>query len=385
MYLKHIELKNFGPHRHLDAYLAQGLVGITGRNGSGKSTVLGAVVLGLTGSYEHFDGIKPDNVNNVAGPDEESSVLLELEHDGAEMSVFRGLRRPEKSWLRVAGRTYTRAPDIAREINERLGVGASKLLSQFVVVRQGQLFSFLTMTPGDRAEAFQVLSNTGKAAAVVKAIEATIASDASLRDAAFGGGPDVAAVEELQWRVDNLTGEMAAVREKLDEAGTKVLRADTHTKARTVVQQYAQASKLDKEIEAAKGEHTRRAEAAREALQQKHSADADAKAAADSLAALRPAAHLARAALLTASRMAQAANQLAETRRELKEKVDKLAELKAATPVLHLREAERVALGERQAAGRARYKVLRATVDTLTAEGVVACPTCGTQIGRAHV
>lgn len=88
MWITEIELVNVGCHRRFRSQLTKGLVGIMGRNGAGKSTILNAIAASLSGDVIRYFGSK-DNAVRIGSDGEESFVKIVMEHRGSHKSLIR--------------------------------------------------------------------------------------------------------------------------------------------------------------------------------------------------------------------------------------------------------------------------------------------------------
>jgi len=163
MQLLQLEVKNWVHHRHKVCTFTRGLVAILGENGSGKSSLFGAVRWLLTGENPNY-GVKADNISQYAQPDEPAYAKLEFEHNGHFAVVTRHLRPDkEQSILTVDGKEVARGDKaVTAGIEKLLGVDA-KFISRFVIVAQNEIFSFIDDNQTDTDKFFQRLFNTAKA------------------------------------------------------------------------------------------------------------------------------------------------------------------------------------------------------------------------------
>jgi DNA repair exonuclease SbcCD ATPase subunit len=160
--IKRVTLKNVGPHAWCEQQLCNGLVGLFGRNGAGKSTFVDSVYTVITGDFSRFHGVKADLIYSGAGPKDKSYMEVLAEHDGTEFRLRRSLR-PNRSELEiVGGRTLTKANEIQQELKDALGIDA-KLAAGYVFVPQWEISSFLTQTPAQRMETFKHLCGVARA------------------------------------------------------------------------------------------------------------------------------------------------------------------------------------------------------------------------------
>lgn len=163
MQLLKLEVRNWVHHRQRTCEFTRGLVAILGENGSGKSSLFGAIRWALTGENPNF-GLKAENISQYAKEGEPSFVSLEFEHNGHIAVVTRYLL-PEKepSILSVDGKEAARGDKaVTAEIEKLLGVDA-KFISRFIIVGQTDIFSFIDDNQTDTDKFFQRLFNTAKA------------------------------------------------------------------------------------------------------------------------------------------------------------------------------------------------------------------------------
>ena len=163
MQLLRLEVKNWVHHRYRVCEFTRGLVAILGENGSGKSSLFGAIRWLLTGENPNF-GVKSDNVSQYAKEGEASYASLEFEHNGHIAVVTRHLLpEKEQSILTVDGKELGRGDkSVTAGIEKLLGVDA-KFISRFIIVSQTEIFSFIDDNQTDTDKFFQRLFNTAKA------------------------------------------------------------------------------------------------------------------------------------------------------------------------------------------------------------------------------
>jgi DNA repair exonuclease SbcCD ATPase subunit len=163
MQLLKLEVKNWVHHRQRTCNFTRGLVAILGENGSGKSSLFGAIRWLLTGENPNY-GVKTDNISQYAKEGEPSYARLEFEHNGRIAVVTRHLL-PDKepATLLVDGKEVARGEKgVTAEIEKLLGVDA-KFISRFIIVGQTDIFSFIDDNQADTDKFFQRLFNTSKA------------------------------------------------------------------------------------------------------------------------------------------------------------------------------------------------------------------------------
>jgi len=163
MQLLRLEVKNWVHHRYRVCEFTRGLVAILGENGSGKSSLFGAIRWLLTGENPNF-GVKSDNISQYAREGEPAYATLEFEHNGHIAVVTRHLLpEKEQSTLFVDGNELGRGDkSVTAGIEKLLGVDA-KFISRFIIVSQTEIFSFIDDNQTDTDKFFQRLFNTSRA------------------------------------------------------------------------------------------------------------------------------------------------------------------------------------------------------------------------------
>jgi exonuclease SbcC len=163
MQLLRLEVKNWVHHRYRVCEFTRGLVAILGENGSGKSSLFGAIRWLLTGENPNF-GVKADNISQYAREGEPAYATLEFEHNGHIAVVTRHLLpEKEQSTLLVDGQELGRGDkSVTAGIEKLLGVDA-KFISRFIIVAQTEIFSFIDDNQTDTDKFFQRLFNTARA------------------------------------------------------------------------------------------------------------------------------------------------------------------------------------------------------------------------------
>lgn len=163
MQLLRLEVKNWCQHKYRECVFTRGLVAIIGKIGSGKSNLLGAICWLLTGENPN-NGLKMENVSQLAGEDEPSYASLEFEHAGHTVVVTRHLL-PEKepATLFIDGVESARGDKaVTAHIERLLGID-SKFISRFVIVAQNEIFAFIEDGASEVDKFFQKLFGTANA------------------------------------------------------------------------------------------------------------------------------------------------------------------------------------------------------------------------------
>ncbi|MEL6925043.1 MAG: SMC family ATPase, partial [Bacteroidota bacterium] len=117
MILKQLHLKNFKQYSALELDFQEGLVGIVGRNGSGKSSIFEAVLLCLFGS-NNTD--KEFYKSSWAGPKDPVELSLSFELNQKHHMVVRSFR----------GRAMTHKAELFDHEDKLIATGASPVNQQ---------------------------------------------------------------------------------------------------------------------------------------------------------------------------------------------------------------------------------------------------------------
>lgn len=163
MQLLRLEVRNWVHHRYRVCEFTRGLVAILGENGSGKSSLFGALRWLLTGENPNY-GVKTDNISQYAKEGEPSYASLEFEHGGHVAVVTRHLLpEKEQSTFTIDNVEAGRGDkSVTAAIEKLLGVDA-KFISRFIIVGQTDIFSFIDDSQSETDKFFQRLFNTAKA------------------------------------------------------------------------------------------------------------------------------------------------------------------------------------------------------------------------------
>ncbi len=161
MLLETLHIVNFRSHKNTKLNFQYGTTVIVGDNGSGKSTIIDAVLFALSGErWEKREGLKLDDF--IRWNESGMSVSLSFTADGVKYRVKRGkiLNRStsasldilnENGWKNIASRQ--------RGVDEKLGEILNLNEIDTSVVRQGELTRILKQKPSERKEYFHRLLN----------------------------------------------------------------------------------------------------------------------------------------------------------------------------------------------------------------------------------
>ena len=152
MLIKRLELVNYCQHVHREILVSGNLIAVVGRNGVGKSNMLGALQFALTG--EQPDKNRADLLHWGA---KEGHVVLEFEQDGKPGRIERSVSS-NKVTLEYDGVTTSGITNVAKEMETRLHMDKD-LVRQSVFVRQTEVDAIISAKTDkrDREVAFQKL------------------------------------------------------------------------------------------------------------------------------------------------------------------------------------------------------------------------------------
>jgi exonuclease SbcC len=412
MHLRSLSLRNYRVYRAVDLEFPDGLVGIYGANGSGKSTIIEGV------RYALYGDSRTDKWElRSAGVGEDVRVGLVFEHEGNTYEVRR----------RLKGRNLTPEVEVflngqlaaqsAREANgylaRVLGMGQRAFLAS-VCAQQKELTAFATMDAGDRRrlvldllgvspveralarvreEARDARAAAGGARAGLPDLD-ELASDCSQaaaeQAAAEQGDRDAAEAEEaaragLERQRAATAAAEARARELDDLRGRARLAsaeaAGHRQEAERHEERAARADRLGPEIEAAAARLAELAAAAAPLAELELAREAAARRAALALALEEASGRqrTAERALALAERDAAGAPELAAASAAAERAVDAAEEPLAAARDRHAEASE--------AAGKAAAGLdaaREAAERSARLDPAAPCPTCGQPLGEAY-
>ena len=198
MKLKRIILNNYRQHRNVDVTFNGLLVGILGRNGSGKSHFIEAILYALTGDY---DGVK-DELTAWGATD--GSVTLVFTHKNVEYTIYRATNTNTATLSTDDGEIARGIKKVNASLEEILGVDKT-LYKNAVFAKQAEIDAVLFTEPKNRALGFQRLSGLGDAKKVHETLKDVISANPimynyqeSLDEAVERKVNIVAQIEELE-------------------------------------------------------------------------------------------------------------------------------------------------------------------------------------------
>jgi exonuclease SbcC len=234
MKLRSLSMQLFRQHVSSDVVFPDGLVGVVGSNGSGKTTIVEAIGFALFGSRA-LRG-KVEDVRTRTAPtrtgrgkrDHDLKVSLSLEHDGV---IFRIERTLSDASLFVGGESTPVAAgnrDVSTRISSIVGMSYEEFVSTYCTEQKGLEFlsgkkgatereKFIVRMMGyDRLEEVQDLLRTDRKEkrAVLQGFEASLGTR-----------------EELELRLQGEEAELSEIREKHGEVARSLQKAEDDFRA----------------------------------------------------------------------------------------------------------------------------------------------------------
>jgi len=163
MHFRKLHFKNACRFEDFQVDLKKGSVGVFGKNGIGKSTLLNFMYAIPTNDFSRFEGVKTDCIRYGAPEKAESFLYGEIEHNDHLLCIKRNFKptknNPGTVLVVDGGKEITDANKAEEEIGKILGVD-KKMLGLYAFKTQDRIYDFLTTTPTERAKAFAVLCRT---------------------------------------------------------------------------------------------------------------------------------------------------------------------------------------------------------------------------------
>jgi exonuclease SbcC len=156
MKINYIELRNYRKFEHLELELPDGITGIIGNNGTGKSTLVESIAWALFGNKGDIVRAGKDSIRRSGtGPNEATSAELEFTYAGDEYVVKREMSG--RSMLINASLTINGKPaaDGAGEVSDllekKLGMDYKSFFIS-VFAKQNDLAALSSMKPNERRD-----------------------------------------------------------------------------------------------------------------------------------------------------------------------------------------------------------------------------------------
>lgn len=157
MRIKHITIKDWGPHKEIDEDTDASIVGIIGSNGKGKSNLLQALDFCLNGNLNKQNKelyIRNFGMENGA---KKAYVSIEFEKNGITGTITREINKGSTKRLLVWDNVeYKSDSEVSSKMLEILGADKNAMANA-VFIKQGDITNLIKGTPAVRQEIFQKL------------------------------------------------------------------------------------------------------------------------------------------------------------------------------------------------------------------------------------
>lgn len=367
MQLLKLTVTNWVHHRKRTCNFTRGLVAILGENGSGKSSLFGALRWLLTGENPNY-GVKSDNVSQYAKDGEPANAVLEFEHNGHTAVVQRHLLpEKEQSLLMIDGVEVARGDKaVTAGIEKLLGVDA-KFISRFIIVPQTEIFSFIDDNQTDTDKFFQRLFNTAKADKCQDAIGKSLLK-LSVPDVVKTSG-------QLQIEREQLDAKLTALVSQIAELPSFDVVLSAQEEDQKTIADWERREQLTTEIASLSTDVLAQQEQLEQDRKTLASHEADLLAFSDAIAG-KEAAH--RAAKIALGHWENYKNISALKTRLQAQRAELETERQALQQPAALTGPTSSELQSAQAACQNQIDSLASVVSLFSADGVAACPTCHT-------
>ena len=154
MRVSYLELRNYRRFRDLKLQFSDGVIGILGMNGAGKTTIIESIAWALFGNVEEVVRTSRESVRRVGADSHEvCSVALEFELGGAEYRIERemgGRNLSMRAELRTKDKLLAEGDKPVRRMVEKLLGMDHKSFFTSVFARQKELNALQNVSPGER-------------------------------------------------------------------------------------------------------------------------------------------------------------------------------------------------------------------------------------------
>ncbi len=154
MRISYLELKNYRRFKELKLQFPDGVVGVLGLNGVGKSTIIEAVAWALFGNVDEVVRTSREGVRRAgAAPSDICAATLEFELGGTEYRIVRemgGKNLAMRAWLRTKDKILAEGDRSVRTMVEKLIGMDHKSFFTSVFARQKELNALQSVAAGER-------------------------------------------------------------------------------------------------------------------------------------------------------------------------------------------------------------------------------------------
>ncbi len=227
MHITRAKLRNVGLLREIEVEFEQGLIGLFGPQGSGKSTLMNMIYANLTNDFGRQEGGKEGAVCQQRPEDEVSEIVGSYVHKDTPFEISRLLAPTAKNKLvGLSEKPIVKAGEIQAKLDEFLGVEKA-MLDKYVFVEQWGVRQLFQLTAGERAKTLSRLCGTEWSEKCWESVSRRLQADESL---ATSQEIDLdrlkVRVEEVRVELQKALGCLQAAQDKLctDEEATVMSR-----------------------------------------------------------------------------------------------------------------------------------------------------------------
>ena len=218
MHLNKLIIRNFKKFRRADVDFQDGLTGIVGNNGAGKSTIVEAITWALYGN--RASSIKRDYIRNVRSGDSDSvEIRLGLSLGSRELTIYRAMKGksliPEANLLLDGQRIATGTKDVDQRLEEILKISYQDFMKTFYA-KQKDLDNLLKEGGSGKRE--YLLKLLGLDDIKEKAIEEIRSDRITLEEKKNRLAGALAEIGDVESRQEKAALDMLLARKGLEEA-----------------------------------------------------------------------------------------------------------------------------------------------------------------------
>lgn len=237
MQITRIQLKNVGLHRDIDWKTDAGVIGITGANGEGKTTILTALEYIFTGKLLEMSTKKEELLTHGASA---GHIAMWFEQGGKKGHLKRDLDKSTRI-LEWDGAEYTSDADVSRVMTQILNTSLESFRASSFI-RQGELKNALFGTDAHRRDIMIRLLDVGHVAPVCSALERAIKKyrTQNIDETVYGKR------DTLLESLEHYTAEITRLQKRAGEVGFNEAEYDKFVDYRSTVNELEE---VKKEIE----------------------------------------------------------------------------------------------------------------------------------------
>ncbi len=212
MFIKSVKFKNYKQHRDLEIDLNSSVIALIGRNGSGKSNLMGGIEFALTGSHP---GSNKGDLTTWG--EKNGSVTVKISHAGRDYTIYRETST-SKATFNEEGKEEISG---IREVNEAIDsiIADRDILTQIAFVNQAQMDSILFSRPAERSKAFQRLIGLQDANNVYEKLGNIISSMPGSVDYGSIIEDTYLAIKDVNAHIDSLKEELKGIESSISILG----------------------------------------------------------------------------------------------------------------------------------------------------------------------